>query len=71
MVVPLSLRLALQQVPSLAFVSANLLSSGYVCIYANICFNINRMRNRSFRFIDGKDAYEPVYAHMIMFALVM
>ena len=58
------------QVPLLGFVYANLLSSGYVCIYVNMCFNINKMINNSFRFIDGNDTYELVYTHMTMFALV-
>ena len=42
-------------------VSANLLSSGYICICVNVCFNASKMINTSCSFIDENVAYETVY----------
>ena len=47
------------------YVSANLLSSGYICICVNVCFNASEMINSSFSFIDENVAYELVYTHTL------
>ena len=47
------------------YVSANLLSLGYICICVNVCLNSSKMINTSFSFIDENVAYEMVYAHTL------
>ena len=47
------------------YVYANMLSSGYVCICVNVCFNASEMINTSFTLIDENVAYELVYTHTI------
>ena len=41
----------------LVYVFANLLSSGYICMCVNVCFNASEMINTSLSFIDENVAY--------------
>ena len=52
-----------KHVTLLGFVFAILLTSGYVYLCVNMCFNITEGINNSFRFINGNDAYELLYSY--------
>ena len=46
--------------------SADLLSSGYICICKDVCFNGSEMINVSYKFLDENVAYELVYTHPLL-----